>query len=139
MKGIGSGVMKKDLTSREDIELLVNSFYSKVRQDELIGPIFNEIARVDWAHHLPKMYDFFEAVLLGIKGFKGNAMETHFKLNEKFPLLPEHFDRWKSLFFATLEELFEGPQTQEATQKVRSIADLMLFKISNGGRIGVRN
>jgi len=123
--------MKKEIESREDIELLVNSFYASVQQDDLIGPIFNDIANVNWSHHLPKMYDFFETIILGHKGFKGNPMETHFKLNQQFPLKPEHFERWKALFFQTIDSHFKGNTATEAKQKATSIADLMFFKISN--------
>ena len=40
--------MKKDITSREAIELLVNSFYDKVKQDDVIGFIFTDVAQVNW-------------------------------------------------------------------------------------------
>lgn len=123
--------MKKDITSRTDIELLVNSFYTSVQHDELIGPIFNDVAKVDWDKHLPKMYDFFETVILGQKGFKGNPMETHFKLNNEFPLKSEHFERWKNLFYNAINTNFEGDNASVAKQKATSIADLMLFKLSN--------
>jgi hemoglobin len=123
--------MKPDIQTRQHIEQLVDSFYTKVKDDDTIGHIFNEVAKVDWSHHLPKMYDFFETVILGQKGFKGNPMETHFTLNKKFPLQNEHFSRWKDLFFATIDELFEGETAQEAKQKATSIADLMLFKITS--------
>jgi len=123
--------MKSDIATRSDIEQLVNSFYSKVQNDDVIGPIFNDIAKVDWEHHLPKMYEFFETIILGQKGFKGNPMETHFTLNQQFPLQPQHFERWKSLFFATVDEHFEGDTANAAKQKATSIADLMLFKISS--------
>jgi hemoglobin len=126
--------MKPDIQTRKDIEQLVNSFYTKVRDDETIGHIFNDIAKVDWSHHLPKMYDFFETVILRQKGFKGNPMETHFSLNKKFPLQSEHFNRWKELFFTTVDELFEGTTAQEAKQKATSIADLMFFKITNSAK-----
>jgi hemoglobin len=122
--------MKRELNSRDDIELLVNSFYERVQQDELIGHIFNDIAKVNWQHHLPKMYDFWETILFGQKGFKGNPMEVHFKLNQLHPLLAEHFERWKSIFFETVEEHFEGEFADFAKQKAQSIADLMFFKIN---------
>lgn len=121
----------KDLTTADDIKLLVNSFYEKVGQDELIGYIFTDVAKVNWDLHLPKMYDFWEAVLLGEKGFKGNTMEVHFKINQAHPLEEKHFERWKAIFFATLDEYFDGPKTAEAKQKAQSIADLMQFKIGS--------
>ena len=32
---------KKELTTREDIFVLVSSFYEKVRENDLLGPFFN--------------------------------------------------------------------------------------------------
>lgn len=122
--------MKKDINNRKDIELLVNLFYEKVQKDEKIGYIFTDIAKVNWQLHLPKMYDFWETILFGQKGFKGNPMEVHFKLNKIHPLLQEHFERWKNLFYDTINEHFEGEFAELAKEKAQSIADLMLFKMN---------
>ncbi|WP_374163124.1 group III truncated hemoglobin [Arcticibacter sp. MXS-1] len=121
--------MKKDIKNDQDIKLLVDSFYLRVREDALIGYIFNDVAKVNWESHLPKMYDFWETVLFGERGFKGNPMDVHFKLNSIYPLTGEHFNRWKALFFATVDDLFAGETAEQAKQKASSIADLMLFKI----------
>ena len=124
--------MKRDIESRKDIQIIVDSFYLKVRNDTLIGHIFEDIARVDWTTHLPKMYDFWETVLFGEKGFKGNPMEVHFKLNKTYPLEEKHFERWKELFDETVNERFEGTYAVLIKQKAASIAGLMLFKIKGG-------
>ncbi|MBC8053693.1 MAG: group III truncated hemoglobin [Sphingobacteriaceae bacterium] len=131
----------KDLISREDIELLVNAFYQKVQKDDVIGFIFNDVAKVNWEQHLPKMYDFWETILFGQKGFKGNPMEVHFKLNQKQALGDREFERWKALFNTTVDENFEGEFAELAKQKAQSIADLMLFKINTSGKsiIEVKN
>lgn len=118
-----------DIASRKEVELLVDSFYQKVQQDEIIGYIFNDVAKVNWETHLPKMYEFWEAILFGKKGFTGN-LEVHYKLNKVHPFKEEHFDRWKSLFYSTIDEHFVGEFANLAKQKARSIADLMLFKIT---------
>ena len=123
--------MKQDLIDRKDVELLVDSFYDKVQQDDLIGYIFTDVAKVNWAHHLPKMYDFWETILFGQKGFKGNPMEVHFKLNKVHPLNEKHFGRWIEIFYATVDENFEGEFADQAKQKAQSIADLMSYKITN--------
>lgn len=124
--------MKNDIKSRDDIELLVNSFYIKVKQDHEIGFFFEDIAKVNWDLHLPKMYDFWEAILFGRKGFKGNPMEVHFRLNKIHPIESVHFNRWKFLFTDTVDDLFSGPTAVIAKQRAESIADLMLFKMSDG-------
>jgi len=64
--------MKRDIEQRSDIELLVNSFYDKVKQDIIIGYIFNDVAKVHWEHHLPVMYNFWEGVIFNKNLYDGN-------------------------------------------------------------------
>ncbi len=84
----------KKLESREDIEHLINSFYAKVVKDEVIGFFFNDVAKVNWNKHLPKMYAFWESVLFGQMTYKGNPMGAHFPINEMQAMEQKHFDRW---------------------------------------------
>lgn len=128
---------KKDIENREDVIKFVDNFYKKVEKDSTIGFIFTDIAKVDWSHHLPKMYDFWESVLFGKALFKGSPMEVHFKLNKEQPLTAKEFDRWKALFIETIDEYFSGFQAEETKKKAASIADLMLFKISSPRSFGI--
>ncbi|MDQ0967372.1 hemoglobin [Flavobacterium sp. W4I14] len=123
--------MKKDIHNREDIILLVDTFYKNVALNKQIGPIFTDVAKVDWSHHLPKMYDFWESILFGKAIYKGNPMLTHFTLNEQTPLQTEAFETWKNLFFQTVDDLFAGENADLIKQKAQSIADLMHFKINS--------
>lgn len=123
--------MKKDIHNREDIILLVDTFYKNVALNQKIGPIFTDVAKVDWSHHLPKMYDFWESILFGKAIYKGNPMLTHFELNEQTPLQTEAFETWKNLFFQTVDDLFAGANADLIKQKAQSIADLMHFKINS--------
>lgn len=118
-----------DLTQRPDIERVVNTFYQKVRHDAQLGLIFDQVAQVDWDKHLPKMYDFWEHVLWGTGSYYGHPMLPHFQLNDKYPLLNEHFTRWKILFFETVDELFEGEQANNMKMRAASIASIMEAKI----------
>jgi hemoglobin len=68
----------KDIVSQDDIQVLVNSFYDKVKTSE-IGFFFEEIAKVNWEKHLPKMYIFWESVLFATVKFDGNPMGAHFQ------------------------------------------------------------
>lgn len=63
--------MKKDIEDEADIKLLVDTFYDSVNQDELLSPVFNGFAQVNWAHHLPAMYNFWSSVLFGTMAYKG--------------------------------------------------------------------
>lgn len=121
----------KDIGSRNDIELLVDAFYSKIRKDELIGFIFSDIAKVNWEKHLPVMYDFFENMLFYTGSYTGNPMELHKHINRLFPLTDEHFVRWLSLFNSTVDELFSGDTAMLVKQRAKSIAAVMQIKIAN--------
>jgi len=123
--------MKNDINNRNDIILLVDTFYKNVALNEKIGPIFTEVAKVDWAHHLPKMYDFWESILFGKAIYKGNPMLTHFSLNDQVPLQTEAFETWKNLFYQTVDGLFTGANATLIKQKAQSIADLMHFKLNS--------
>ena len=118
-----------DIQSRKDIELLINSFYEKVKKDYTIGFIFNEIARVNWEQHLPIMFDFWETILLDAASYRKNVMEVHYTLNRKISLEEKHFQRWLQLFFETVDELFIGDIATMAKTKAKSIAGLLQYKM----------
>lgn len=121
--------MQKELESRVDIENLVNNFYEKVRADELLGPIFNEIANVDWAHHLPKMYAFWDFILFDKEEYQGHPLRPHLQLNSFHQLDRFHFDRWLKLFEAAVNELFVGKKAIEAIERAKGIGATWASKI----------
>ena len=124
--------MKKDISNRFDVELLVNSFYNKVREDELISFFFSEIVAVDWEKHLPVMYNFWENTLLFTGIYKGNPMLTHEHLHKRTNLTEQNFARWNQLFILTVDELFEGNKATLAKQRALSISTIMQIKIIHG-------
>ncbi|WP_312818996.1 group III truncated hemoglobin [Kaistella carnis] len=119
----------KKLESRQDIEDLVNGFYAKVQKDETIGFFFSDVAKVDWSHHLPKMYSFWETLLFGQISYKGNPMAVHFPINSEVPMEKFHFDHWIKLWTETIEENFTGEMADLAIYKARNIANLMAHKM----------
>lgn len=122
---------KKDIADRSDIEKMVNLFYEKVKLDDLIGYIFNDIVKVDWNKHLPVMYDFWEGVIFFTGSYTGNPMITHRKLNLVVSLTPEHFKRWLALFQQTIDENFAGEKAELTRQRAISIATVMQLKLKN--------
>jgi len=122
--------MKKDLSNREDVELLVDTFYDKVKANATIGYIFNDIAKVDWENHLPLMYSFWASILLGEHIFSGNPMYKHIQLSKIAPMTDKEFSEWLKIFIQTTDELFEGEKAEEAKTRASNIARLMLHKIN---------
>ena len=127
--------MKKDISTPTDVKLLVDSFYKKVRNDDCIGYIFNDVAHVDWDDHLPKMYKFWEFALLGTASYKGNPMMKHMALNAKESLTELHFERWIELWEATIDRFYEGEIALKAKERGQLMKTVMLVKmnqINNG-------
>ncbi|MCW5922305.1 MAG: group III truncated hemoglobin [Saprospiraceae bacterium] len=113
-----------DISSPADIKTLIDAFYAKVQADDVLGHIFNEVAQVNWPHHLPIMYAFWEFLLLGnADAYRGNPIQKHVDLHQKHPLKAEHFDRWLSLFQATVDEHFTGPVADDAKFRAWAIAE----------------
>lgn len=124
-------IMKTDIAERSDIEKFIIAFYEKVKQDETIGFIFNEVVEMDWPRHIPIIVDFWESILLDNPVYKRNAMEVHYTLNQKQPLTQAHFNKWLDLFSNTIDELHEGKIATLAKTRAKGIADVMLLKMSS--------
>jgi hemoglobin len=117
----------KPIESRSDIELLVNRFYAKVRKDSLIGPIFNDVAQVDWEEHLPKITNFWCDLMLHEDSYRGRPFPPHIPLN----LQTAHFERWLSLFVETVDENFAGLKADEIKQRAFGIARNFMANLSH--------
>jgi len=121
--------MKKDIATRKDIELLVTNFYGKIKKDMLIGPVFTDIARVNWEKHLPLMCDFWENALFYSGNYEGNPMDLHKHLHKVMPLQQKHFQQWNQLFVSTVDELFSGEKALLAKQRALKISSILQAEI----------
>ena len=120
--------MKKDIQNRKDIIQLVDSFYEKIKTDQVIGYLFNEVAQVNWNQHLPRMYDFWENVLFFTGNFDGNPMQKHKDLHQKSALTHAHFNHWNTVFSETVDDLFAGEKANEIKNRAKNIAEVMMHK-----------
>ena len=121
--------MKKELSSREDVKLMVDTFYEKVRVNPTLGYIFNEVAKVNWEHHLPVMYSFWSSMMFGEQSYSSNPMSVHIALNKKTPLTENEFSEWIKIFTENVDEHFEGEKAEEIKSRAINIARLMQFKV----------
>jgi hemoglobin len=119
-----------DISDRRDVACLVNVFYDRVRADDILGPIFDDIAHVDWSTHLPLMYDFWESVLFSTATFKGSPLEVHRALALRTPLTTHAFARWIALFHATVDDLFAGATADRAKESASRIALVLQHHIA---------
>lgn len=114
--------MVSDLTNRVDVEHLVTTFYHRAFDDDLLGPIFTEVAHLDLDHHMPIMCDFWETVLFRAGLYKRNAFGVHVDLNDKVPLGSEHFERWLQIWVENVDDHFAGEAAERAKTQATRIA-----------------
>ena len=126
--------MKQDILNINDIKLLVDSFYEKVKMNNLLAPVFNEKIQ-DWPAHQEKMYRFWQTVLLGEHTYFGSPFPPHAQL----PVEHEHFQTWMTLFMDTIEELFTGEKAEEAKWRAGKMAELFEVKIAHYRKTGTKN
>jgi len=124
-----------DIKNREDIKLLVTTFYSKVRESKEIGHFFNDTI-TNWDEHLEKLTDFWESNLFFKAKFKGNPAKVHIKLDHKYHkgIQMEHFGNWINMWFETIDSLFEGENANRAKHNARKMAShlyLTIFEARN--------
>ncbi len=117
--------MQKNIETLEDIKLLVDDFYGKVREDDLLSPIFNSVIQDRWPEHLEKMYRFWQTVLLADHTYYGSPFTPHAQM----PVHQDHFERWIELFHGTLDDHFTGEVAEEARWRSTKMAEMFLYKI----------
>lgn len=128
-------MQKEDILVLDDIKVLVDTFYGKIRKDDLLAGIFNERIQDRWPQHLERMYTFWQTVLIGEHTYYGSPFPPHATL----PVDKPHFDRWLHLFFETLDELFEGKVADEAKWRANKMAEMFQIKIRMQRERGLKN
>ncbi len=121
---------KRDIQNREDLLLLMQEFYKKLLADDSISYLFTDVAKIDLAHHLPVLVDFWDSVLFQADTYRKNAMQPHLVLHQQSPLQKHHFETWLRYFKSSVDELFEGNIAFLAKERATSIATVMQIKIS---------
>ncbi len=117
--------LKFQSISEESIYLLVHTFYGDVRKNAILGPVFDNVLRDQWATHMPRMVDFWSSILLGTGKFQGNVYGKHMALTD---IKKEHFVQWLSLFQKTVSSLFN----EESANKILETADRIAGSLQYG-------
>lgn len=124
--------MMRDLQNRSDVADLVTAFYRRAFEDELIGPIFTDVAHLDLDHHLPIMCDFWETVLFRAGLYDRNAFAVHVALDAKVALEGEHFERWLAIWVENVDDHFAGERAERAKTQATRIAASIHRRLQGG-------
>jgi hemoglobin len=115
---------RHDVSSPADVEQIVRRFYGAVAQDDLLGPMFNDVAQVDWSEHLPKLTAFWCRALFGTAGYQGNPYAKHRVIHAQAPFTAEHFARWLELFEETVDDGWCGERAESMKALAHRVAEV---------------
>jgi len=120
----------KEIEDRGDVDLLVRTFYKKIRQDALLGPIFNDLI-THWEEHLEHLTDFWEAQLFLKRKYTGNPVAAHIRVDAHMQgtMTPAHFGHWLQLWFSTIDELFVGETAWIAKNRAQKMSTMLYLKV----------
>lgn len=115
------------------IERLVRAFYVRVRQDPLLGPVFEERI-VDWEPHLENMFAFWSSLTLMTGRYHGQPMAKHVVL----PVDASHFDRWLELFAETARELCPPEAAERFIERAHRVAESLELGVAGANGVLLR-
>lgn len=122
--------------TEHQLAALVDRFYAKVREDEMLGPVFNG-AIADWPEHLEKLTAFWSSVMLTSGRYKGNPMMAHLK--HVAAIRPAMFNRWLELWRETARETLDEHAAAGVIAKAERIAESlqlgMFFRLQPRGAV----
>lgn len=118
----------RDITTRDDIEWFVTTFYRDGFSDPALGPIFTSEIGTKLERHIPTIIDFWCTQLLGVRTYEGRALDAHLRLHADYGLTGEMFDHWLALFESTIRSRFDGPTAESAIHRAKGIARAIRLK-----------
>jgi len=122
----------RDLRDRADLAALIEAFYTRAFADPFIGPIFTDVGKMDLAHHLPIMCDFWESVLFDAGTYRRNALAMHAAIDARHPLTEAHFDRWLVLWRQTVDGRYTGEVAERAKVQAERVAASIRRHLAGG-------
>jgi hemoglobin len=100
-----------EMLSEEAIKTVLDRFYSDVRSDPELGPVFaRAIADDEWPAHMTRIQDFWSAVMLKSGRYRGNPLQIHREIEG---LEPKLFEQWLALFDRACRDML-APDIAEA-------------------------
>lgn len=105
---------RPDLSTRATIHDLVIRFYREIVFDDLLAPVFDEVAEADWTIHIPNLIDYWCWIVLGTNRYHGSVTATHRRLHSLQELEPAQCDRWYQLWCSTIDDSWTGPCAEKA-------------------------
>lgn len=112
-----AGIMADTGLDEAVLRTLIHTFYGRIRDDDMLGPIFAERI-ADWPPHLERMVAFWSSVALMTGRYHGRPVPAHTPL----PINAAHFDRWLRLFRETAQDVCTTEGAAHVIERAERIA-----------------
>jgi hemoglobin len=129
-------IIIREIQKPKDVQWIVNTFFKKVRKDEMLSPFFADKSKTDWEDFLTVMCSFWENVLFYSGGYFGNPMQRHQEMNELLTFTEIHFTRWLELFCESIDQKYTGTNAGIMKERARQIATIMQVKLTQQSKAG---
>lgn len=120
----------KDITTRADIRLLIDTFYDSVLNDPVMRPVFED-SLPHWDHHKERVVNFWENWLFQTGAYDGGMMWKHSSRHQTQPMTTARFERWLAYWMATVDQLFAGENAEFVKSKALEIGKVLHHKLNN--------
>ncbi|HMD19934.1 MAG TPA: group III truncated hemoglobin [Alloacidobacterium sp.] len=117
----------ENVVNESSIAVLIDRFYTRVRQDDILGPVFAKEIGDEWERHLETMRAFWSSLMLASGRYKGNPMLKHLLLLPRID--SEHFERWLGIWQQTTSELFPPEAAATFKRKAESMGERLIETI----------
>lgn len=124
-------VNKNDIVTEADVRLVITAFYDKVLDDDIIGFIFTDIAKIDLQAHLTVICRYWNDIVFGSKQYHGNVLQVHRDIHTQMPLRAGHFTRWLYLFNQAVDSNFQGYKAELMKQRAEMVAKAITAKLTD--------
>ena len=123
--------MNPDISSIEDIKLIITEFYGLLLADPKMILFFEDIvAQNHLEAHLETISDFWNDILFDTNSYVNNVMKKHIDKNVFVQFKKEHFAIWVLYFFKAIDAFFDGENALNMKNRARSIATVMQLKLN---------
>lgn len=118
-----------DITSRGDIQFLVETFYKHVHSDPLLAPVF-VMPEEQFQRHLTRTINFWENWLFQTGAYDGGMMWVHLEKHQEHPMTKDHFEHWLAWWFHAVNSHFSGEKADFVKEKALEIGNIMLIRLN---------
>ncbi|MGB3465198.1 MAG: group III truncated hemoglobin [Cyclobacteriaceae bacterium] len=125
--------IRTDITSREDLELVVNDFYKKLINEAFVGKFFKHGVS-KWSSHIKHVVDYWDSRIFSADTYDKSVLPIHIDIDKRFgnTFEPKHFSEWVGFWNHCIDRRFHGDNATLAKEIASRMAENIYKKMFIG-------